>query len=650
MADYNSELPIRSQLPGQVNPDDVIVKLGDATNPATQQAKVDANGSQYSVIADASGHYVTTEANGAQRALDVMTQASGSATGGTAASFSELSGGIYNSTPITLTNGQQASLQLTSSGALIVSATVTFPYDTNYGTVDATTLRTAAQIGNATGAANFNYGTVGAQTLRVASQIGNATGAADFGAGATDAQTLRVASNLYDSSGNAISSTAGALNVNATQGTSPWITKDVADGSVTGGTAGTFSQLAGGVYNSTPPTLTTGQQAALQLDSAGRLLVDANITFPYDTNYGVVGATTLRTAAQIGNATGAANFNYGAVGAQTLRVASQIGNATGAADFGAGATDAQTLRVASNLYDGSGNAISSTAGALNVNATQGTSPWITKDQADGPVTPGTVASFSQLAGGQYNSTPPTLTTGQQAALQLDSAGRLLVDANVIFPYDENYGTVGVNTLRTASQIGNATGAADFNWGVVGAQTLRVAAEIGNSTGAADFNAGATGAQTLRVVANQGAPNTAANAWPIAITSGGAVNSPTNPVFVSQSDIPGTAVDHYTLSASVAKNASVNVDYTVTAGKTFYTKQHYASASGLMKIEVQYETAAGSGTFNSFWVGFNSTADSNILIPVPTAKSQVAGARIRYILTNLDKAAMDLYSTLSGIEQ
>lgn len=40
-----------------------------------------------------------------------------------------------------------------------------------------------------------NYGTVGATTLRVASQIGNATGAADFNAGATGAQTLRVAAN-----------------------------------------------------------------------------------------------------------------------------------------------------------------------------------------------------------------------------------------------------------------------------------------------------------------------------------------------------------------------------------------------------------------------------------------------------------------------
>lgn len=38
--------------------------------------------------------------------------------------------------------------------------------------------------------------------------------------------------------------------------------------------------------------------------------------------------------------------------------------------------------------------------------------------------------------------------------------------------DKNYGVVGANTLRTAAQIGNATGAADFGAGVTTAQTLR----------------------------------------------------------------------------------------------------------------------------------------------------------------------------------
>ena len=52
--------------------------------------------------------------------------------------------------------------------------------------------------------------------------------------------------------------------------------KDFADGSASPGTAATVSTLAGGIYNSTPPTATNGQQVSLQVDANGRLLVDTN--------------------------------------------------------------------------------------------------------------------------------------------------------------------------------------------------------------------------------------------------------------------------------------------------------------------------------------------------------------------------------------
>lgn len=99
----------------------------------------------------------------------------------------------------------------------------------NYG-VATGAIRTASQVGNASGIANFGAGTTGAQTLRTTSnvtrngtelsynngvadantlrtsaQIANSTGAADFNSGATTAQTLRTASNLYNSNGLALS-------------------------------------------------------------------------------------------------------------------------------------------------------------------------------------------------------------------------------------------------------------------------------------------------------------------------------------------------------------------------------------------------------------------------------------------------------------
>ena len=63
--------------------------------------------------------------------------------------------------------------------------------------------------------------------------------------------------------------TIGSVN----QGTSPWVTSDLADGSASGGAAGSKSLLAGVIYNSSFPVLTTGQQAGAQADSSGRLIL-----------------------------------------------------------------------------------------------------------------------------------------------------------------------------------------------------------------------------------------------------------------------------------------------------------------------------------------------------------------------------------------
>src|SRR5665213_3216457 len=326
--------------------------------------------------------------------------------------------------------------------------------------------------------------------------------------------------------------TAGDV-VTAQQGTSPWVTRDQSDGPVTPGTVASFSSLIGGQYNAVLPTLTDGQQSAIQVDSSGRLLVSTGNSD--DHNYGVVGANTLRTAAQIGNATGAADFNAGATGAQTLRVES---------NQGAPGTAANGWFV--RPTDGTNSQAYTAAGEAKVIVTS-------------PLPAGT-----------------------------NSIGTVVV-SNFPITVDTNYGTVGANTLRTAAQIGNATGAADFG-------------------------AGATGAQTLRVEANQGAPNSIANAWPTKITDGTdtlAVNTDGSINVVISDSTPGTAINDYATSAAVAAGASVNHDYTVTAGETFHLNQVEAAGSGKMKMEVRIETAAGSGTFVTKWVMFNSTAETNM---------------------------------------
>lgn len=76
-------------------------------------------------------------------------------------------------------------------------------------------------------------------------------------------------------------------------------------------------------------------------------------------NYGAASGA-VRTASQIGNTTGAADFNAGTTGAQTLRTSSNITRNGTELSYNGGVSDGNTLRTASNLYDGSGTALTST--------------------------------------------------------------------------------------------------------------------------------------------------------------------------------------------------------------------------------------------------------------------------------------------------
>jgi hypothetical protein len=61
----------------------------------------------------------------------------------------------------------------------------------------------------------------------------------------------------------------------ALDASNPLTVSGVEIGAADGGTAATFSALAGGIHNAAPPTLADGDQAALQLDDAGNLKVVA---------------------------------------------------------------------------------------------------------------------------------------------------------------------------------------------------------------------------------------------------------------------------------------------------------------------------------------------------------------------------------------
>jgi hypothetical protein len=123
---------------------------------------------------------------------------------------------------------------------------------------------------------------------------------------------------------------------------------------------------------------------------------------------------------------------------------------------------------------------------------------------------------------------------------------------------------------------------------------------------------------------------------LAINSDGSINVVTaSPVGIAS----------YSTASAIAGGATSNHDYTTTGD--FKLTNVSASSSGKMKIEVQIETAASSGTFNSFEVQFSSTANPNMLALFNPPLSVSNGAKVRVIRTNKEGSSTDLYSTIKG---
>ncbi len=125
----------------------------------------------------------------------------------------------------------------------------------------------------------------------------------------------------------------------------------------------------------------------------------------------------------------------------------------------------------------------------------------------------------------------------------------------------------------------------------------------------------------------------------------------NPLPVTMDASEGDEICDYQTTAALAKDASADHDYAVTAAKTFIGERLWASASGKIKVELKVETAPASATFNTIFVAFNSTASPNIDISLDKiCGEQVASADLRVSITNIDNQAQDVYSTLVGIER
>lgn len=172
--------------------------------------------------------------------------------------------------------------------ASTVSISQTTPGTTNGVVVNSSALPTGA----ATAAKQPALGTAGSPSSDVLTVQGSGSGTAlPVSAGSlplpSGASTSANQSTANASLGTIVTNTTGLATASAqttangslstiatNSGTQATAANQTAvTGSKSGGTAATSSLLAGGVYNSSAPTLTTGQQAALQLDANGNAKV-----------------------------------------------------------------------------------------------------------------------------------------------------------------------------------------------------------------------------------------------------------------------------------------------------------------------------------------------------------------------------------------
>lgn len=331
-------------------------------------------------------------------------------------------------------SGNLTGITGTANGLKVDGSAVTQPVS---GTV------TAAQPT----AGNLNATVVGTGTFATQSAINQTTpgttngisvanigaNAASTGAGATGTGTLRVgvAQDTTTIAGSA-PGTAGtpSANVVTVQGASSMTALLANPGTiatwglapVAAGSAPTNMQVSGLIYNSAGVTPTSGQSVALQGDANGYLEVNVK-----------AGASGNAAASATGSAVPSSADYNGVNIAGTLRGQTGI-NPTGsvyAAQNDLTSVNGTTVVTAASGVQKVG-VTGNTGAALDFSGQNASSP-----------------ANSVLIGGQFNTTPTTVTSGNSSPLQIDNAGNLLVNIKA----GASSGTVAQGST-TSGQSGN----------------------------------------------------------------------------------------------------------------------------------------------------------------------------------------------------
>lgn len=344
-----------------------------------------------------------------------------------------LVGGVYNASAPAPADTQPCALQLDSEGNLLVNVAV--GGGGGGGTVKIEDTSGNALNSNGTGALNVavvsgggsnpSVGTTGTTAPTSATEIGIISGGNLVGVSSTNPIPTSLptgqAVELLDSGGTnkATISAAGALKVDGSASTQP--------------VSGTVSLSVGQAVE----LLDSGGTNKASISAGGAVKVDASATTqPVSIASGQVASGAIASGAIASGA-----IASGAIAAGAASTSS--GGAFPDGSVFVRSNSAATFPVNANI------AASQTIAVTNIGT------FAVQTAADGSASGGATGTKSLDVGGIYNNVVPTLTTGQQASVQLDASGNLKTQIPGSFVVPTVVQTAGGVTLSSLTSFAQA---------------------------------------------------------------------------------------------------------------------------------------------------------------------------------------------------
>lgn len=236
--------------------------------------------------------------------------------------------------------------------------------------------------------------------------------------------------------------------------------------------------------------------------------------------------------------------------------------------------------------------IDSGAITANIGTTNGIALDATVANVQGSVAAGAAASKSTLIGGQFNTTLPTLTAGQQAALQVDSSARQIIspltNSSVVkAQLQDNTGA--------AITLGSKVSASSVPVVIASDQTVPVSGTVTANAGTGNFTVTQATGTNLHVVVDSGTISTTALVASTGTVSSVASSATSSTMLASNAARKGfsfyndsTSVSYAAFSATTSTSAfsikmQPNSYYENDVLYTGVISVIWASANGFMRV-------------------------------------------------------------------